>query len=55
MIAVLGLKKLYQNTVYSEMIYTAFKNANIAYYFQNSSTQLIPYLFGEVGSSQIYI
>ena len=54
-IAVLGLKKLYQNTVYSEVIYTAFENANIAYYFQNSSSQLFPYLFVQVGSSQIYI
>ena len=41
--------------MYSEVIYTAFENANIAYYFQNSSSQLFPYLFVQVGSSQIIV
>ena len=41
--------------MYSEVIYTAFENANIAYFFQNSSSQLFPYLFVQVGSSQIIV
>ena len=38
--------------MYSEVIYTAFEIANIAYYFQNSCTPLFPYLFQQVGGSQ---
>ena len=51
----LGLKDYIKSTVYSKVIYTEFENANIAHYFQNSCSQLFPYLFVQVGSSQIIV